>query len=503
MAVRASVLTGPASEPKRVSATKGAIARLAFVVLLGACPLLPQLGSSIRDYPAVSNAWVMLPFGGLFLLGLVDLDRPWRMAHADLLALLTFAVALACWSQGRVWPLAFVYAPLVYLVARMAIVARVGRPERALSRPVTPSAPAPALAPMPTLPRSWLIAGIVVLSAVHVSWTFGARVNTDTGAGSAQVARQLLRGQPVYGANRALVANLGYDPHFDTYGPADYEAYAPFASVAGNETAARLATICCDLLTALLLFALGRQTRGPTAGIVLAYAWLAFPLTLYADGLAPNDQLVAAALVGTLLAARSPLRRGALAAVAAWTKLTPLALVPLLAGYQPHGGRARRAQLATFAAAFALVSVLVLIPALDHGSMSTFVARTFGFQLSRGPGYSIWERLGDPAVIGADTWIRTVADATHGLITAVAGAGAVMLLWARKHQDVVGLAGASAAVLSAVLICDGYFSFTYVLWLVPLVLVALVLDRGGEHRLGSASAQATTVSSVESPVSTS
>jgi hypothetical protein len=110
--------------------------------------------------------------------------------------------------------------------------------------------------------------------------------------------------------------------------------------------------------------------------------------------------------------------------------------------------------------------------------VSAFVTRTFGFQLSRNPGYSIWERFDSGVLLGGATAIKTVAGVVHGLLTALTAGFAVALLWARKRADIVGLSSASAAVLIAVLLCDGYCSFTYILWFAPLALIALVLDRG-------------------------
>ena len=41
------------------------------------------------------------------------------------------------------------------------------------------------------------------------------------------------------------------------------------------------ASIAFDVLCCLLLFLLGRQVRGPDLGVALAYAWAAYPFTLY------------------------------------------------------------------------------------------------------------------------------------------------------------------------------------------------------------------------------
>lgn len=459
-----------------------AAGRLSYVALLIAAPLLPQLGNSYWTYPAVSHAWVLLPLCALFLLPLLDLRQLRRMFHLDLLVLLSFGLALAWEGHSSLLSLLCIYAPLAYLCARMAIIARVGRRHATAVR-VRP--------PRPWLPNSWLLAGIIVLAAVNASWTLGGRVSTDVGPASVEGALKLVHGEPVYGRDRATSASLGYDPHDDAYGPLVYESYIPFASVAGTITAARLAALFFALLTAALLFALGRQVRGPTTGLTLAYAWLAFPFTLYSGGLAANDSMVAAALVGTLLAARAPARRGVMAALAASTKLSPLALVPVMISHSPAARPRRRAML-TFGAAFLLASAAVLVPTLLHSSVSTFVTRTFGYQLNRPAGFTIWERLNLDTLTGAASWIKPASQVAHGLIIALTGAFAIALLWAPKREDAVGLAGASAAVVSAVLICDGYYSFTYILWLAPLVLVALILSRD-ERAARPSSAEATNV----------
>ncbi|MGA2320024.1 MAG: glycosyltransferase 87 family protein [Solirubrobacteraceae bacterium] len=462
---------------------------MSFIALLAAAPLLPSLGNSVWTYPAVSHSWVLFVFCGLFLLGLIDFSHLRRIFHLDLLVLLSFAIALSCWSQSRWLACLFIYPPLVYLGVRMAIAARLLRRDPA--KPSRDRGEGEGRALAPTLGASWLIVGIVVLAGVHAGWTLDSRVNTDVGYGGVQGAMKILHGEPLYGADRALVAHLGYDPHLDTYGPLNYEAYIPFASVATATTAARLTALFFDLLTALLLFALGRRVRSPSTGVRLAYAWLAFPFTLYAAGLGSNDSMVAAALVATLLLASSPVRRGAMLALAAWSKLSPLALVPVMAAHDPSGAHRRRALLG-FAAAFTLASGLIFVPALAHSGASTFLTRTFGFQFERNPGYSIWARV-DYGAFAA--WIKTAAGVLHGLLIALSGGFAAALLWKPKRQDAVGLAAASAAVLIAVQVCDGYYSFTYILWFLPLVLIALVLDRG-EPRVRSAPAQAMTVSSL-------
>jgi uncharacterized membrane protein len=348
----------------------------------------------------------------------------------------------------------------------MAAIARLGRRDQ-LSPPL-------ALAHL-LVPRAWLVVGIVVLGAVHIDWALAAHSSTDVGNGSVQGALNITHGDALYGKQAIHGA---VDPHTDTYGPANYESYVPFASLASVHTAARLATLFFDFLTAILLFVLGRQIRGPTAGVVLAYCWLAFPFTLYEDAFAFNDALVAAGLVGTLLAARSATPRGIMAALTAWTKLTPLAALPLLAGHRRAGGRAARRNVLEFAGAFGIASLLIFVPALSHSSPSAFMTRTFGFQMSRSPSNSLWAALQiDYAYWAHAPWIATASKAAHGALAAFIGASAILLFRAPRRDDVVGLAAACAALLIGVEACLSYYSFSYIVWFAPLVLVAAILPR--------------------------
>jgi hypothetical protein len=157
--------------------------------------------------------------------------------------------------------------PLAYLAVRMVKLAGIGA-----RRPVASSGPTE-----PAFGRRWLIAGIVVLGGVHLAWTLDSPVGADIGHASVLGASRLLHGRALYGADRAQLASLGYDPHYDTDGPANYEAYVPFAPIASSGTAARLAAAFFDFLSAGLLFLLGLRVRGPTAGVLLAYAWLGSP----------------------------------------------------------------------------------------------------------------------------------------------------------------------------------------------------------------------------------
>jgi hypothetical protein len=442
--------------------------RALFFALLCAAAAVPPARVSPSSYPGVSRFWVLVPFAALFVLVLVDARHPRRVRNLDSLALVFTVAALGLSAPTRPWAILLIYVPLAYLAVRMALIARLGRRGIAAQ---------PGNAFSSAVPCGWLVLGVVILAVVHVNWTLSSTGSTDVGKASVHGAMSLIRGDRLYGTDHALNSQLGSDPHFDTYGPANYEAYVPASALATGRTAERLTALFFDLLTAALLFVLGARTRDAPTGTALAFAWLAFPFTLYADELSVNDSLVAATVLATILMAQHPGRRGAMAALAAWIKLSPLALVPLMAGQDMHGLTAKRA-LRAFASAFLVLSVLVFLPVVLDGSIVSFLGRTFGFQFSRASGSSVWELASNSRFFGGGQLVRTSAGVAHGLLAALAGAFVVALLWMPRRRDRVGLAAASAAVLIVVQFCDGYYTFTYVLWFVPAALAALLLDHG-------------------------
>lgn len=429
-----------------------------FLAALALTVLVPRAGDSYWTFPAVSRPWTLAPFAALFAIVLLDLGAPRSLRNLDVLALLTPYLGLALWTPTGEWQLALVYAPLVYLFARMLALAVRGGLRRSPHRRSGP------------LTCTWLALGVLVLVAVHVEWTLGSRVSSDIARASVHGARALVHGRPVYGDENALARqNEGLDPHLDSYGPLAYEAVVPFLAVARGTGPAQAAALFFDLLSALLLLVLGRRMASLHLGLTLALAWLAFPFSLYVAEMGANDALLCAGLLATLLWQAEPARRGAALAAAAWSKLSPLALLPLLLAHD--AGRRSRAR---FAASFAVVSALCFLPILVHDSPSTFLDRTFGFQLSRAPGYSIWELLDGPR---AATGLHTLGAVVHGLLDACAVTLALALPRLGPRRDTAGLAAASAALLIALVSLDGYFSFAYLCWFAPLVLVADAIPR--------------------------
>jgi hypothetical protein len=414
------------------------------------------------------NAWyVWIPLCVLFLAPFLPGPRRWRPSwlQLDLLVLVGFSVSLACFNAADVdASVPLVYPLLGYLLLRM-LVAGFRRPR---------------LEPLRLLvPVSWLAIGLVFLVGFRVGLNVTSSNVVDVGYAGVIGANRLVEGKPLYGT---WPKDNAYG---DTYGPVNYYAYVPFERVLGwsgtwdDLPAAHAAAIAFDLLTLLLLFLLGRRIRGPSLGIVLAYAWASYPFTLYVSNTNSNDGLVALLLVATLLAAASPLRRGALLALAGLTKFAPLALVPLLARTpvdmplrrQLRGGS--RALL-SFALAFALMTALAMLPVLLGDDLRTFWDHTLAFQRERESPFSIWGLWG-----GLDTVQTAVQVAAVALALAVG--------FVPRRRTLAQVAALAAAVTIALQLGATHWFYLYLVWFFPLVMVAL-LARHGTAAPGSAEA---------------
>jgi len=420
--------------------------RVAFVALLAVAVAVPRMRDA--PFPAVFDAWSLLPFCGLALVVLVDVRQPLKLPHLDLLVFLSLVLAIAfAGGSGWAWSMLALYPQLVYLAVRTLVLAR--------ARQV------PVAGLRSQLPRRWLVLGTLALVAVHLAWELPAGTYMDVASSSIQGALRIVHGLPLYLRSPAGSA---------TYGPSNFLAYIPFATLISNgDAASRLTTIAFTMLTAALLFLLGRRERGTDAGILLAFCWLALPFTLYEDATGFNDSLVAASLVATLLCVRQPRSAGAAAAIAGWMKLAPLALVPLLAL------RRSRGDLARFAGAFAVTTGLLFVPAFAHSTPSEFFSQTFGYQATRLQTNTIWAVLFRLSSTHHAHWVIILSAIVHTLTIAVAVSTALLLPRARLREDLAGIAAASAAILLLFELSLNYFAYSYILWFAPLVLITLVL----------------------------
>jgi hypothetical protein len=407
----------------------------------------------------VSALYVWIPLSLLFAAPFFDRRRPWRLLHLDLLALCAFSVSLAYFNHADIYQsVPVVYPPMLYLLGRMLWI---GLRARARS-------PGPLRLGVPV---SWLTVGLVFLIGFRIALNVTDSNVIDVGYAGVIGAQKIVDGAPLYGTWPTD------NPRGDTYGPVAYEAYVPFLEAVGfsgkwdDLPAAHAASIFFDLCCIGLLFLIGRMIRGPTLGIALAYAWAAFPFTLYAAESNTNDALVAAFLLGTLLVAYSPARRGVLAALTGLTKFAPLALVPLLAthGLLEEPSRRRRAQaLLFFGTAFVVTAALVAIPAVAHNSLSLIYDRTITYQAARPAPFSVW------GLYGGLGWEQTAVQIAAVIL-------ALGLAVVPRRPDVIGLAALCAAILIAIQLGVTYWIYLYIPWFFAPAIVAL-LGRFGEPR---------------------
>ena len=140
---------------------------------------------------------------------------------------------------------------------------------------------------------------------------------------------------------------------------------------------------CSTSLCLLLLFLVGRRVRGPDLGVTLAYAWAAYPFTLYAMNCNVNDALVGRARpVRAARGGRAVAPRGVRRACGHGEVRPAGARAALHHADAP----ARCASPSAWGSSLALSFVFVLV----YGDPRTFFDRTLGFQASRGSPFSIW-----------------------------------------------------------------------------------------------------------------
>ena len=421
--------------------------------------------------------YVWIPLSALFFFGLFDLRRPRRWAHLDLLVLLSFSVSQVFFNDGNIGvsvPLA--YPPLAYLLARMLWIGFRG----------------PGAGLRPSAPIAWLAIATCFLLGFRVALNIADSGVIDVGYAGVIGADRIVHGEPLYGEDAFPDDN----PFGDTYGPLNYYVYVPFELVFAWDgdwdelPAGHAAAIAFDLACVALLFLLGRRLRpgeaGRNLGIVLAFAWAAFPYTTYTLQSNANDALVAALVIGALLAINSPPLRGAFAALAALTKFAPFALVPLLAA-GPRAGLASRdpvtgdgplsasrlRAVGLFAVGLAAATGAVMAQTLLDPGFATFFDRTIANQVDRDSPFSVWGQV--PSL----DWLQLAAQAA-------AAALAVLVAFVPTRRTLPQVAALAAAVLIAAQLTADHWFYLYIVWFLPGVLVALAIR--GDRAVGPTTA---------------
>jgi hypothetical protein len=417
--------------------------------------------SMARGYPGAfgrrSNAlYVWLPLCFLFLAPFV----PWlqlrrrrlraalarlSLLHLDLLVLLGFSISLALFNQGDVGlSVPLVYPFLLYLLARMLLLA--------FGRGV-PRRPLPVTIPIP-----WLLSGVVFLLGLRIGLNIMNSNVIDVGYAGVIGADKLIHGHLLYGL-------WPHDNAYgDTYGPVTYYAYVPFRLIFGWSgtwdalPAAHAAAITFDLLTVGGLYLLGRRLRGPGLGVLLMYAWVAYPFTLFTLSSNSNDALVSATVVLCLLTISSAPVRGVAAALAGLTKFAPFALAPLI--LRGTGPPPKERSVAIWIVAFGLTVFVAMQPVLTNGDLSYLWHDAIVYQAGRVTPFSIWGLWGGLGVL---------QHMLEGGVVALA----LLLAVVPSRRGPVEVAALGAAILIALQLTANYWLYPYLLWFFPLVCVAV------------------------------
>jgi hypothetical protein len=433
-----------------------------------------------RGYPGafghkLNAPYVFLPLCALFLIGLVDWRRPWRIATVDLLVLLGFGVSNFFFNRAEIGvSVPLQYPVLLYLLGRALWIGLRGRGEGI--RPVWPAA--------------WLLIAALFLMGFRVGLNMLDSGAIDVGYAGVVGADRIAHGEPVYG-NFPEDVSQG-----DTYGPVNYLAYVPFERIwpwsgTWNDLpAAHGAAVFFDLAAFALLIWLGLRIRpgpgGRKLAATLAFGWAAYPYTAYALESNSNDTLVAALLIATLLALARPALRGVAAAAATLTKFAPLVMAPMLATYRPvvrgwrGDGGARPAEgghplpaagsaARRFVLAFiGTVVLLMLWPAIDPG-LHTFYDRTIAYQASRNSPFSIWGQV--PGL-----------EPLRIAILIAVGIFAIALAFWPRCKTLTQVAALGAALLIGLQLTAHHWFYLYIVWFYPLLLVGM---SSRERRQGS------------------
>jgi hypothetical protein len=406
-----------------------------------------------RGYPGafgrkLNAPYVWIPLCVLFLVPFVDIRRPFRLLHLDLLVLLAFGASHYFFNRGEIGVSApLVYPLLLYLLARVLLAAF--RP-RGAAGPLVPHTP-----------LTLLVVGLVFLTAFRIGLNVADSNVIDVGYAGVIGADRIVDGHHLYGDGFSDDVERG-----DTYGPVTYLLYVPFeqalpwSGIWDDLPAAHGAAIAFDLLALGGLLLLGRRIRpggdGAALGVALAYAWAAYPYTTFVLESNSNDTLVAVACIGALLATTMARDRASAAvsalavALGAATKFVTAALAPLFA---------RRSPL-VFAGTLVVALALVVAPFTPDGGLRELYDRTIGYQAARPSPFSVW---GQVESLG---WLQEISKAA-------AGGLALLAAFLPRRPGLRQTAALGAAILIAVELTATHWFYLYVVWFVPFVFVAL------------------------------
>lgn len=458
-----------------------------------------------RGYPGafgriINEPYIWLPLCFLFLAPFVDLRRPLKMLHLDLLVLLSFSVSHYYFNQGEIFksvPLS--YPPLVYMFLRLGWIA-VRKAPRVSARRQAPRQVYPGLS------ISWIGAGApggvitqpVLLSraesdreaAGRIHLNFSSRILfvalvalvvfriglnvtdsnvVDVGYSGVIGAYRILHNQAPYGHMTSD------DQNGDTYGPFNYLVYVPFVRALvwsgswDDLPAAHAAAIFFDLATIAGLYFAGRRlTRSRAAGnrlgLALAFGWAAYPYTTFVQNCNVNDAIVAAFMVWGFVLLKRVFASGILLGLSAQIKFFPAILGPLWISF-PRAFKGWRRKVLFLLGFTVAAGAAMPVVFLGGGTFSTFLDRSIRWQLGRPSPFSIWGQH------------PRLASVQHLGQYVLIGLAVLSYFWPLRKNATQVAAGSAALIVGFQILLTHWF-YLYIPWFFPLALIALLVVSG-------------------------
>ena len=397
---------------------------------------------------------------------------PWRrLRNLDVVAALSLVAPMLLLQQRYIDASVLAAVPgLGYLMLRCAF--------RALG---PGSGPTPSTPLLDLLTRGWdpgqrvrlLRLVLLALAMVFVMVTVSSREPVDVAYAVMEGATKLIGGVLPYGHMPGDVI------HGDTYPLLSYALYTPLAWISPVQStwssvdtalgaaAASVVAVAWGLFRALAGSRPRRHAARPAgqelAGLRAALTWLAFPPLLAAASTGTSDVVLAAMVVFAVLLWRRPAWAAGVLAAGAWFKLAPLALLPVRLA-PLRGRRLMRALLAIVAVSVPMLALLVAVGGLD-GPAS--MIRAIAYQFSRGSPQSLWDALGIQG-------LQPVGQA--GALALLAGATVRLATRPSWEADTARMAALAGAILIALQLAANYWAFLYLVWIIPLLTLALLSE---------------------------
>jgi hypothetical protein len=433
----------------------------------------PASGAALANSP-----FILALLSAVFLLATAVMPL-WRLRNLDALVLASLTITVPLINAGLVGASVIcAVLALSYLMIRCVLIGlRAGG-----SAAVAPHTPL----------LSWVFGGLEpqqrtrILRLLVLATTLATAMitltssgYTDVAAASLEGATDLLHGVLPYGHIRLAV-------HGDTYPVLNYLLYVPGAlwlpvrDVFSDLSGSLPTTEAASLLVGLALYriagsrgiAASKREPGGDRRLRAMLAWFAFPPVLLAASGGSNDLLLAACLAW-MLALRS--RAGAsmlLLAMGVWVKLVPAILLAIWIPYRRRD--LTRSLIAAVALSVALTGLLLALGGL--GGISAMLG-ALSFQFQRGSFFAPWHTFGLQ-------WLQPLTQA--GVLTLLLASILHLRADRSAPRDPVRLSAIAGALLLGVQLAANYWTWAYLPWVFPFLLVALFMQERGQAVVSAA-----------------